>query len=111
MILGVDEDWGCRCCCGGQGSNWWNKCRHLVSLFASGDVSLLVRGRLCSSSVRGSLLHGSGDWPVGQKNGVALWRAWVEVVRWMCSIGLEGGVPGARLKERPGLDDMVTVLW
>ena len=37
----------------------WNKFRHLVPLLTNKDVSLIMRGRLYSSCVRSSMLHGS----------------------------------------------------
>ena len=39
------------------------------------DISLTVRGRLYSSCVRSSMLHGSETWPVRKENEVALQRA------------------------------------
>ena len=44
-------------------------------LFTNKDVSLIMRGRLYSSCVRGSMLHGSETWPVRKENVVALQRA------------------------------------
>jgi len=37
----------------------WNKSRQLVPLRINKDVSLIVRGKLYSSCVRSSMLHGS----------------------------------------------------
>jgi len=42
----------------------WNKFKHLVPLLTNKDVSLIIRGRLYSSCVRSSMLHGSETWPV-----------------------------------------------
>jgi len=42
---------------------------------------LLVRGRLYSSCVRSSMLHGSETWPVRKENEVALLRAEMRMVR------------------------------
>jgi len=53
----------------------WNKCRQLVPLLTNKDVSLITRGRLYSSCVRSSMLHGSETWPVRKENLVALQRA------------------------------------
>ena len=39
----------------------WNKFRQLVPLLTSKDISLIVRGRLYSSCVRSSTLHGSKE--------------------------------------------------
>jgi len=74
----------------------WNKFRQLVPVFTSKDVSLIMRGRLYSSCVRSSMLHGSETWPVRKENVVALQRAEMRMVRWMC--GQRG--PGERLSKR-----------
>ena len=50
----------------------WNKFRQLVPLLTNKDVSLIMRGRLYSSFVRSSMLHGSETWPVRKENVVAL---------------------------------------
>ena len=44
----------------------------LVPLLTNKDVSLIMRGRLYSSCVRSSVLHGSETWPVRKENVVAL---------------------------------------
>ena len=46
----------------------WNKFRQLVLLLTNKDISLTVRGRLYSSCVRSSMLHGSETWPVRKEN-------------------------------------------
>ena len=38
----------------------WNKFRQLVPLLTNKDVSLIMRGRLFSSCLRSSMLHGPG---------------------------------------------------
>ena len=50
----------------------WNKFRQLVPLLTNKDVSLIMRGRLYSSCVRSSMLHGSETWPVRKENVAAL---------------------------------------
>ena len=49
----------------------WNKFRKLVPLLTNKDVSLIMRGRLYSSCVRSSMLHGSETWPIRKENVVA----------------------------------------
>jgi len=49
----------------------WNKFRKLVPLLTNMDISLIRRGRLYSSCVRSSMLHGSETWPVMKENAVA----------------------------------------
>jgi len=68
--------------------NGWNKFRQLVPLLTNKDVSLIMRGRLYSSCVRSSMLHGSETWPVRKENVVALQRTEMRMVRWTCGIKL-----------------------
>jgi len=56
------------------------------------------------------MLHGSETWPVRQKNEVALQRAEMRMVRWMCGVKLQDRIPSKGLKERLGLDDIISVL-
>ena len=49
----------------------WNKFWQLVPLLTNKNVSLIMRGRLYSSCVRSSMLHGSETWPVRKENEVA----------------------------------------
>jgi len=59
----------------------WNKFRQLVPLLTNRDISLVRRGRLYSSCVQSSMLHGSETWPVMKENEVALQRAEMRMVR------------------------------
>ena len=83
----------------------WNKFRQLRLLLANKDVSLIMRGRLYSSCVRSSILHGSETWPVRIENEVALQRAETRMVRWMCGIMVKDRFPSKELRERLGIDD------
>jgi len=78
----------------------WNKFRKLAPLLTNKDVSLIMRGRLYSSCVRSSMLHGSETWPVRKENVVALRRAEMRMVRWMCGIKLKDRFPMKELRER-----------
>jgi len=42
----------------------WSKFRQLVPLLTNKDISLIRRGKLYSSCVQISMLHGSETWPV-----------------------------------------------
>jgi len=64
----------------------WNKFRQLVPLLTNRDISLIRRGRLYSSCVQSSMLHGSETWPVWKENEVALQRAKMRMVRWICNV-------------------------
>ena len=52
------------------------------------------------------MLHGSEAWPVRKENEVALQR----MVRWMCGVKLQDRVLSKELRERLGLDDIISVL-
>jgi len=88
----------------------WNKFRQLVPLLTNKDVSLIMRGRLYSSCVRSSILHGSETWPVRKENVVALQRAEMRMDRWMCCIRLKDRFPSKELRERLGIDDIELAL-
>jgi len=45
-----------------------------------------------------------------KENEVALQRIEMKMVRWMCGIWLQDGVPSKGLRERLGLDDIISVL-
>ena len=64
----------------------WNKFRQLVPLLTNRDISLIRKGRLYSSGVRSSMLHGSETWPVRKENEVALQPTEMRMVRWMCNV-------------------------
>jgi len=53
----------------------WNKFRQLAPLLTNKDISLKVRGRLYSSCVQSSMLHGTETWPERKENEVALQRS------------------------------------
>ena len=82
----------------------------LVPLLTNKDVSLIMRGRLYSSCVRSSMLHGSQTWPVRKENVVALQRAEMRMVRWMCGVKRKDRLPSKELRERLEVDDIALVL-
>jgi len=90
--------------------NSWNKFRQLVPLITNKDVSLIIRGRLYSSCVRSSMLHGSETWPIRKENEVALQQAEMRMVKWMCGVKLKDRFPSRELRERLGIDDIALVL-
>jgi len=60
--------------------------------------------------VRSSMLDESETWLVRKENGVALQRAEMTMVRWMCGVQLQDRVPSKGLKERLGLVYIISVL-
>ena len=88
----------------------WNKFRQLVPLLTNRDISLIRRGRLYSSCVQSSMLHGSETWPVRKENEVALQRAEMRMVRWMRNVKVKDRVPSKELGERLGIDYTILIL-
>jgi len=60
--------------------------------------------------VRISMLHGSETWSVRKENEVALQRAEMRIVRWMCNVKVKDRVPSKELRERLGIDDIILIL-
>ena len=52
----------------------------------------------------------SETWPVRKENVVALKRAEMRMVRWMCGVKLKDRLPSKELRERLGVDDIALVL-
>ena len=60
------------------------------------------------------MLHGSETWPVRKENEVALQRAEMRMVRWMCNVKVKDRVPSKDLRERLGIDTtakQVAMVW
>ena len=56
------------------------------------------------------MLHGSETWPVRKENEVALQRAEMRMVRWMCNVKVKDRVTSKELRERLGIDDIILIL-
>jgi len=56
------------------------------------------------------MLRGSETWPVRKENEVALQRAEMRMVRWMCGVKLKDRFPSKELRDRLGIDDTALVL-
>ena len=57
--------------------------------------------------MRSSMLHESETWPVRKENEVALQRAEMKMVRWMCNVKVKDRVLSKELTERLGIDDII----
>ena len=68
-------------------------------LLTNKDVALIMRRRFYSSCVRNSMLHGSETWSVRKENVVALQRAEMRMVRWMCGVKVKDRFPSKELRE------------
>jgi len=49
--------------------------------------------------VRSSMVHGSETWPVWKENEVALQRAEMRMVRWMCNVKVKDRVPSKEFRK------------
>ena len=72
-------------------------------------LPMIMRGKLYSSCVRSSMLHGSETRPVRNENVVVLQRAEMRMVRWMCGVKLKNRLPSKELRERLGVDDSLDI--
>ena len=81
----------------------------LVPLLTNNNISLTRRGKLYSSCVRSSMLHGSESWPVRKENEMALQTAEMRMVRWTCGMKLKDRVSNKELRERLGIVDITSL--
>jgi len=56
------------------------------------------------------MLHGSETWPDRKENEVALQRAEMRMVRWMCNVKVKDRVPSRELTERLGINRIIWIL-
>ena len=56
------------------------------------------------------MLHESETLPVRKENEVALQRAEMRIVRWMCNVKTKDRVPSKELRERLGIYDIILTL-
>ena len=54
-------------------------------MLTSKDVCLVKTGKLCGGCLQCCVSHGSETWPVKKENEIALQRAEMRMIRWMCS--------------------------
>jgi len=56
------------------------------------------------------MLHGSETWPVRKENEVALQRAEMRMVRWMCNVKVKDRDSSKELREKLGIDYIILIL-
>jgi len=81
----------------------------LVPLLNNKDISFIMRGKLYRSYVRSCMLHGSETWSVKKENKLTLRRAEMRMIRWMCDIRVRDRFMCSELRERLGIDHIITV--
>ena len=55
------------------------------------------------------MLHGSETWPIRKKEMALQWGE-MRMVRWMCDVKVKDRVPSKKLRQKLGLDDIISVL-
>ena len=80
----------------------WGKFRENLPLLRSKPVPFDLRGRLFSSNVRGSMLHGTEIWPMTSDALHRLCRDNSTMIRWIC---------GVKPSDDPAMDDLHAKLW
>jgi len=60
--------------------------------------------------VRSSMLHGSEIWSARKENEVALPRAEMRMIRWMCNVKIKDRVPSKEFRERLGIYYIILIL-
>jgi len=56
------------------------------------------------------MLHRSETWSVRKESEVALQRAEMKMVRWMCNVKVKDRVPSKELRESLEIDDIILIL-
>jgi len=86
----------------------WNKFGQLVPLLTSRDNWLGERG--CIAVVCKVVCYTEEKPAVRKENEMALQRAEVRMVRWMCNAEVKDKSSNMELRERLGIDDIILVL-
>jgi len=68
-----------------------------------------MTGKLYTSCVRGCMLHGSETWPVKKENKMTVQWAEMRMIRWMCGVKVTERFSCSELRERLGIDDIITM--
>jgi len=88
----------------------WYKFRQLVPLLTNKDVSLQMRGKLYRNCVLGCMLHGSETWSVKKENELTLLQGEMRMIRCMCGVKVTDRFMCSELRDRLGIDDIITVV-
>jgi len=56
------------------------------------------------------MVHGSETWPEKKENELTLKQAEMRMIRWMCGIQITDWLSSGELRERSGIEDIITVI-
>ena len=93
----------CRCA--------WGKFRENLPLLTSKPVPFDLRGRLFSSNVRSSLLHGTETWPMTSDALHWLCRNDRAMIRWICGVKPSDDPSMDDLHAKLGICDLAILVW
>ena len=82
----------------------------LISFIYLSEYLPLIRQRGCTAVMCEAVCCMDVAWPVRKGNVVALQRAEMRLVRWMCGVKLKDRLPSKELREWLGIDDIALVL-
>lgn len=88
----------------------WYKFRELGTILTMQGLSLKVKGRVCDSCVRSTLLYGSETWAVKVEQVQRMERTEMQMVRWMCGVKLRDRIPNEELRGRMGIESVKEAL-
>ena len=93
----------CRCA--------WGKLRENLPLLTSKPVPFDLRGRLFSSNVRSSMLHGTETWPMTSDALHQLCRNDCAMIRWICGVKPSDDPSMEDLHAKLGICDLAILVW
>ena len=69
-----------------------------------------MRRKLYTSHVHSCMLHASETWPMRKENKLTLLRAEMRMIKWMCGVKATDRLLCSELRDRLGIDDIITVV-
>ena len=101
---GCERAIAARCCVA------WGKFRRLLPILTSRHLPLKIRGKVFSTCVRSSMLHGSETWAPNAADLQRLRRNDRAMVRWICAVKVNDDTPSDTLHRRLGIAEITSVL-
>ena len=87
----------------------WQKFRELSPFLTSKGVSNRMKGKVYSSCVRSCMIYGSETWPMKKEHEQKLQTTEMRMIRWMCGVSRKERRKNTDLRNRMGVEDIVSV--